>query len=283
MSASLASQARIVNAFVPRRRRGAELFLLVLALIVGVGAYALVGIGTKGRVPADIFEYGGGMVALAAVAHIVVRMKAPYADPVLLPAVVALNGIGLAMIHRIDIGRVAAVPDSHTYATQQLMWTAVSVVGFVATLIVIRDHRRLQAFTYTLGFAGIVLLLLPLAPGLGVDINGARIWIHISSFSIQPGEFAKICLAIFFAGYLVLKRDALALAGHRFIGIDLPRGRDLGPILLMWLVSLGILVFQNDLGSSLMFFGLFVVLLYVATERPSWLVVGSGLFLIGAY
>jgi cell division protein FtsW (lipid II flippase) len=134
-----------------------------------------------------------------------------------------------------------------------------------------------------MGLVGIVLLLLPLAPGLGVDINGARIWIRVLGFSFQPGEIAKICLALFFAGYLVVKRDALALAGRRFAGVDLPRGRDLGPILLMWLVSLGILVFQDDLGSSLLFFGLFVVLLYVATERASWLFVGLALFSLGAY
>lgn len=278
-----AAQGRFVSTFVPRKRRGVELMLLVLALILGVGAYALVGIGTDGRVPTDIVGYGSGLVVLALVAHVAVRVKAPYADPVLLPCVVALNGIGLAMIRRIDIGRLAQDPKSHTYASQQLIWTAISVVGFVLTLVVVRDHRRLQAFTFTMGLAGLVLLLLPLMPLLGVNINGARIWISLGSLSFQPGEVAKICLAIFFAGYLVVKRDALALAGRRFAGIDLPRGRDLGPIVLMWLISLGILVFEDDLGSSLLFFGLFVVLLYVATERASWLVVGFVLFGAGAY
>jgi cell division protein FtsW (lipid II flippase) len=128
-----------------------------------------------------------------------------------------------------------------------------------------------------------LLLLLPLVPGLGVSINGSQIWIRAGGYSFQPGEIAKILLAISFASYLVLKREALALAGRRFIGIDLPRGRDLGPILLVWLVSLGVLVFEDDLGSSLLFFGLFVVLLYVATERPSWLIVGLLLFAAGAY
>ena len=133
------------------------------------------------------------------------------------------------------------------------------------------------------GWLAIVLLLLPLVPGLGTTINGARIWISVGPFSFQPGEVAKMLLVIAFAGYLVLHRDALALAGRRVLFIDLPRGRDLGPILLMWLVSLGVLVFQRDLGSSLLFFGLFVVMLYVATERAGWLVVGGGLFLGGAY
>jgi cell division protein FtsW (lipid II flippase) len=283
VSVTFPSTGRFASAFAPRKRRGAELFLLILALVAGVGAYALVGLGVNDEVPADIVSYGGGMVGLAVVAHVAVRIWAPYADPVLLPSVVALNGIGLAMIYRIDLGRVAINPDNHEYAPAQLMWTALSVIGFVATLVVIRDHRRLQAFTYTMGFAGLLLLVLPLIPGIGVNINGARIWIQVGNLSFQPGEIAKICLAIFFAGYLVVKRDALALAGRRFLGVDLPRGRDLGPILLMWLISLGVLVFQRDLGSSLLFFGLFVVLLYVATERASWLVVGGVLFVAGAY
>jgi cell division protein FtsW (lipid II flippase) len=244
---------------------------------VGVSSYALVGLGRDGEVPTDIVEYGGFLVLAGVVCHIAVRMLAPYADPVLLPAVVALNGIGLAMIRRIDLGS-----NTH-FGRQQLLWAGISVVGFVATLLVVRDHRRLQSFTYTMGFVGIALLLLPLFPLIGANIHGARIWIHVGSLSFQPGEVAKIALAIFFSGYLVVKRDALALAGRRFLGVDLPRGRDLGPILLMWLISLGVLVFQRDLGSSLLFFGLFVVLLYVATERPSWLAVGALLFVAGAY
>jgi cell division protein FtsW (lipid II flippase) len=277
MSAAMTTSSRIVSSFVPRKRRGAELFLLVLALVVGVSSYALVGLGRDGQVPTDIIEYGGFLVLAGIGCHLAVRVFAPYADPVLLPAVIALNGIGLAMIRRIDLA------SNTSFASKQLIWAGISVAGFVGTLAVIRDHRRLQAFTYTMGFAGIVLLVLPLVPVIGANIHGARIWVQVGGLSFQPGEIAKICLAIFFAGYLVVKRDALALAGRRFMGIDLPRGRDLGPILLMWLISLGVLVFQRDLGSSLLFFGLFVVLLYVATERPSWLAVGALLFTAGAY
>src|SRR4029078_10121656 len=138
-------------------------------------------------------------------------------------------------------------------------------------------------FTYTSGLAAIVLLLLPLVPGLGTEINGAQIWINVGPLSFQPGEVAKLLLVVTFAGYLVLHRDALALAGRRVLFVDLPRGRDLGPILAMWLLSRGILVFQRDLGSSLLFFGLFLVMLYVATERPGWLVVGGAMFLAGGY
>src|SRR6478735_4755121 len=268
--------------FVHRRRRGAELFLLILALLVGIGAYAAVGLGVEGKVPADIVGYGGWLALLVIGCHVVVRFVAPYADPVLLPVVAALNGLGLAVIHRLDLayedaGRRAG------FAQQQLVWMTLGVVLFMITLIVLRDHRVLQRFTYTTGLAAIVLLLMPMLPGIGATINGARIWIHLGPFSFQPGEVAKVLLVITFAGYLVLHRDALALAGRRIAMVDLPRGRDLGPILAMWLVSLGILVFQHDLGSSLLFFGLFLIMLYVATERAGWLVVGGGLFIAGSY
>ncbi len=263
--------------FVHRRRRGAELFLLVLALAVGVGAYAAVGLGVEGRVPADIVGYGGWLAALVVAAHVVVRLVAPYADPVLLPVVAALNGLGLAVIYRLDLA------EDTTFARQQLTWMTLGVLLFVGALVILRDHRLLTRFTYTFGLTAIGLLLLPLVPGVGKTINGARIWIGVGPFSFQPGEVAKVLLVVAFAGYLVLHRDALALAGRRVLFVDLPRGRDLGPILAMWLVSLGILVFQRDLGSSLLFFGLFLIMLYVATERPGWLVVGSGLFLAGAF
>jgi len=273
----MAQQSGALMQFVHRRRRGAELFLLILALIVGVGGYAAVGLGVKGKVPADIVSYGGWLAALIVVAHITVRLVAPYADPVLLPIVAALNGLGLAVIHRIDLAT------DHHYARQQLIWMTLGVGLFVATLVLLRDHRTLQRFTYTSGLLAILLLLLPMAPGIGKTVNGARIWIHVGSMSFQPGEIAKVLLVVTFAGYLVLHRDALALAGRRVAMVDLPRGRDLGPILVMWVVSLGILVFQRDLGSSLLFFGLFLIMLYVATERPGWLVVGATLFIAGSY
>jgi cell division protein FtsW (lipid II flippase) len=268
--------------FVHRRRRGAELFLLILALAVGLGAYAAVGIGVEGEIPADMVGYGSWLAGLTIVAHIAIRFVAPYADPVLLPVVAALNGLGLAVIHRLDLAYEAA-DRAAGFAPQQLTWMTLGVGLFVVTLVVLRDHRTLMRFTYTSGLAAILLLLLPLVPGVGKTINGARIWIGVGPFSFQPGEVAKVLLVVAFAGYLVLHRDALALAGRRILVVDLPRGRDLGPILGMWLISLGILVFQRDLGSSLLFFGLFLVMLYVATERPGWLVVGGTLFAAGAF
>ena len=269
-------QGSMLMGFVHRRRRGAEFLLLVLALAVGVGAYAAVGLGVDGAVPTNIIGYGGWLAALTIAAHITIRLVAPYADPVLLPMVAALNGLGLAVIYRLDL------EDGTSFAQRQLTWMTVGVVLFIGTLVILRDHRTLTRFTYTAGLGAILLLLLPMVPGVGKTINGARIWINVGPLSFQPGEVAKVLLVIAFAGYLVQHRDALALAGRRLLVVDMPRGRDLGPIAAMWLISLGILVFQKDLGSSLLFFGLFLIMLYVATERPGWLVVGATMFFAGA-
>ena len=273
---------------IPRTRRGVELFLLIIAVVVSVGAYVNIGITVQDKVPASTGYYAAGIGLLALIAHLALRYRAPYADPVLLPCAVLLNGLGVAMIHRLDLGLATAAEAAGRTpkapaAPQQITWTAVGIILFLVVILVIRDHRRLQALTYTAGLAGLVLLILPLIPGLGVNLNGARIWVHLAGMSFQPGEFAKLCLVVFFAGYLVVKRDVLTLAGHRFLGLDLPRARDLGPILIAWAVSLGVLVFESDLGSSLLFFGLFLFLLYVSTERAGWLIIGGLLFVGGAY
>lgn len=263
--------------FVHRQRRGAELVLLVISLAVGIGAYAAVGAGVDGTVPADLYEYGGWLVVLILAAHVAIRLRAPYADPVILPVISALNGIGLAEIHRINLAQPQTAPP----AASQLTWMTIGVALFIAVLFGLRDHRRLQTLTYTSGLVAVLLLLTPLLPGIGTSVYGARIWIRLAGMSFQPGEAAKVLLVIAFAGYLVMHRDALALAGRRLLFIDLPRGRDLGPILAMWLVSLGILIFQNDIGQSLLFFGIFVVMLFIATERPGWLVVGGLMAAVG--
>ena len=262
----------------PRRRRGTELFMLAFAVLVALAAYAAVSVASQGALPAELARLGAGLAGLVLLAHLLVRWLAPYADPLLLPAVTLFNGLGLVLINRLD-----PVVPGEPLAPTQLLWSAVGVAGFAAVLLVIRDHRKLQRYTYTAGFLGIVLLLLPLVPGLGVEINGARIWIRAAGFSFQPGELAKLALMVFFAGYLVAKRDVLALASKRVLGLDLPRGRDLGPVLLAWVASLAVLVFERDLGTSLLFFGVFVMMIYVATERLSWLLIGVGLFAGGAY
>jgi cell division protein FtsW (lipid II flippase) len=270
-----------------RNPRNVELFLLVFSLVIAMAAYASVGIAHDGKLPAGMVGYGGGLAVLFIAAHLALRRFAPDADPLLLPCVTMINGLGLAMIHRIDLalGDRAAQSggDYAPAAPPQLTWTAVGVILFIAVLVVVRDHRILQRFTYTAMLGGLVLLLLPLLPVIGTTINGARIWIHLAGFSFQPGELAKLALLVFFAGYLVIKRDVLALASRRVAGIDLPRGRDLGPIIVAWAASLAVLVFERDLGTSLLFFGAFVALLYVATERLSWLLIGIALFLSGSF
>jgi cell division protein FtsW (lipid II flippase) len=270
-----------------RNPRNVELFLLVFSLVIAMSAYASVGIAHDGKLPAGMVGYGGGLAVLFVAAHLALRRFAPDADPLLLPCVTMINGLGLAMIHRIDLAlgdrAAASGSDYAPAAPPQLTWTAVGVISFIAVLVVVRDHRILQRFTYTAMLAGLVLLLLPLLPVIGTTINGARIWIHLAGFSFQPGELAKLALLVFFAGYLVIKRDVLALASRRVAGIDLPRGRDLGPIIVAWAASLAVLVFERDLGTSLLFFGAFVALLYVATERLSWLLIGIALFLSGSF
>lgn len=249
-------------------RRNTELAMLVFAVLIPVFAYVNVGLAKDGSVPAGVLGYSLGLGLLAGVAHLVVRKWAPYADPLMLPIATLLNGMGLIFIWRLDqepsLGKAMA--------PNQLMWSTLGVAFFLAILIFLKDHRVLQRYTY---ISMVVALILLVAPVFFPGVNGAKIWITIPGLgSLQPGEFAKIIIAIFFAGYLMVKRDALALASRRFMGLYLPRGRDLGPILVIWALSLMILVFETDLGTSLLFFGLFVVMLYVATERTSWIVFG---------
>jgi cell division protein FtsW (lipid II flippase) len=256
-------------------RRGTELALLALAIAIALFAYADVGMTLGGRLPAGLLTCAAGLVAIATAGHLAVRRFAAHADPLLLPLATLLNGIGLVVIWRLDQSkRLQASPTFVEAAPRQLLYSAMGMLLFVLVVVFLRDHRVLQRYTYISMAAAVGLLLLPLVPGLGLNVFGARIWISVAGFTIQPAEFAKIVIAVFFAGYLVVKRDALALAGRRFMGVALPRGRDLGPILAVWAVSVLILVFETDLGTSLLFFGMFVVMLYVATERTSWIVFG---------
>ena len=264
-----------------RKGRASEFGLLVLALAIGISAYAIVSLVMEGTLPANFYLLTGGMTGLSVALHLLVRWRAPYADPTLVPIAVALNGLGLAMIHRVDLGQQLKGASSEL-ASRQLGWTAVGMAGAVLLLFVLKDHRTLRRNTYTAMIAGLVLILLPLVPGLGKEINGSRVWVGIGPFSLQPAEFAKIAFAVFFAGYLVSNRDTLTLAGRKLLGLQLPRSRDLGPIMVVWLVSIVIMVFEKDLGMSLLFFGLFVAMIYVATERVSWVVIGLVLVGIGA-
>ncbi|MEU0448207.1 FtsW/RodA/SpoVE family cell cycle protein [Streptomyces tendae] len=256
------------------RRRGIELALIVMAVLLSVFGYCNVGLAQQGALPPGAAGYGAGLGVLALVAHLAVRLRAPYADPLLLPIGVLLNGLGLVLIYRLDL----ETPGDRAAPTQ-LVWSTLGVALFIVVVLLLRDHRVLQRYAYVCVAAALALLTVPI---FFPAVNGARIWIRIEGFSIQPGEFAKVLLAVFFAAYLAANRSALAYAGRRVWRLQLPTGRVLGPILAVWLVSVGVLVLERDLGTSLLFFGLFVVLLYVATGRTGWIAVGLLLASLGA-
>lgn len=270
--------ATIVS-YTARPRRLIQALLLLLAVAVGVGAYALVGLGRFDELPANLLQVGIGALVLVAVLQIAVMWRAPYADPVILPIVVLLNLLGVTMIESVHAANEIYGLRSSASADRQMLWAVIGVVLCVALLVLLRDHRWLRRYTWISAVAGGVLLLLPLVPVIGSARNGSKIWISVAGFSFQPAELAKIAFAVFFAGYLVARRDTLALAGPKVLGIHLPRWSDFGPILVAWGFAMAVLVFETDLGTSLMFFGLFVVMLYVATDRLSWLVIGAVMFL----
>jgi cell division protein FtsW (lipid II flippase) len=268
-------------------RRNLELLLLVMAWGLGVVGTLQVGWATGEGLHPRFWVTSAVVGGLAFIAHLIVRWRVPYADPLLLPIATLLTILGLVMIYRLDVAaaqraeRIGVTPPSPD-VYNQLTWYAVATVLFVLVLLVIRDHRVLQRYTYTAGLIGLILLILPLMPVIGATVNGATLWVRVGGLTFQPAELAKILLTIFFAGYLVVTRDSLALVRTRFLGMGLPRPRDLGPIIVAWALSLGVLIFERDLGTSLLFFGLFVAMLYIATQRRSWIVLGAGLFAIGA-
>lgn len=199
----------------------------------------------------------------------------PYANQALLTCMFMLSAIGVLMIARID-------RESNTdVATRQLLWMVIALICYDLFIIFMHDYRILRRFSYVSMVVGLALLLSPMLPGLGREIGGARIWIGIGSYQLQPGEFAKLFIAFFFAAYLFNHRDQLAVGGKKILGLQLPRFKDLGPIIIVWLASMGVLVLQSDLGTSLMFFAMFVAMLYVATDRPSWIIIGFIAFAAG--
>ncbi len=270
----------------PQKQRNRELVLLLFALVVAGASIVLVQLATKGSVQPTFLVLAGVLAALTIALHIVLRFRAPDADPFVVPIATLLTGLGIAEIYRIDIhwvdvGEVTA--GWGETSMRQVAWAAISLVATIVLVIALRNYRVLFRYTYIFGLAGLLLLLLPFVPGLGSDAN-ADVWVSIAGiFSFQPGELAKICLAIFFAGYLVRTRESLVSAGHRFLGMTWPRARELGPLLVLWLLSLGIIVLQRDLGTGLLIFGMFVAMLYVATGKTSWVVIGLVLAGGGAF
>ncbi|WP_369405688.1 FtsW/RodA/SpoVE family cell cycle protein [Streptacidiphilus anmyonensis] len=255
--------------------------MLLAAVTVSAGAYAAAELALHGALPSSFATVCGGLGGLALGAHLAVRRWARHADPLILPIVVLLTGLGLAMIHRLDVtyALVSADPAQRVpEAPPQVQWTVMAVVLFAVALVVVKHHRVLQRYTY-LTMAGSLVLLM--APAFFPAVNGAKRWISLGPAHVEPDEFAKIGMIVFFAGYLMANRDALVLVGRRVWGVSLPRMRDLGPLLAVWVVCLLVLVVEVDLGTSLIVFGIFIVMLYVATERAGWVIVGLLLAVVG--
>ena len=255
----------------------AERRLLAGAVVLTMIAYTLLGWSQSAQLPSGTLVYGAAFAVGAVLAHLVVRRLAPDADPVLLPAVFLLNGLGLVLIRRIDYAR----PDD-ALAPDQVLWTFVGLAVFMLTLWLVRSAKQLTRYHYTIGLATIVLLLLPLLPVIGRTINGAQLWVRIGPVGFQPGELAKLGLVVFFAGYLERKRALLSIATHRYGPLMLPEPRHLGPVLGAVVLALAIVIFQRDLGSGLLFFGIAVTMLYIATGRLAYPAIGGVAFAIGA-
>ncbi|MFC7342513.1 FtsW/RodA/SpoVE family cell cycle protein [Saccharopolyspora griseoalba] len=259
-------------------RRGTELFMLVLTAVIVTSALIVVELSQAHTLTRELLFYGLAFLVLYGAAHFAVRYFAPYADPLILPLVALINGVGLVMLHRLDLAPVVGAP----YTPKQILYTTLGVVMFGLVLWLVKDHRTLAQYGYTCGFVGLALLALPgVLPASISEANGAKLWINLGFMSIQPGEFAKILLLIFFASFLVSKRELFTTAGKRFLGVDWPRPRDLGPVLFAWVLSIGVVVLEKDLGTSLLFFGIVLVMIYIATERAVWVGLGLSLFAIG--
>lgn len=254
--------------------RKKELWLLILAGILTVIALVSMELGQGYEATSDIFWILGGFIVVFGVAHLTMSMVAPHADQVILPVVAALNGLGLVMIYRLDMAQ------DQNLVRNQVLWTMLSVAIFVAVLVLLRDHRSLSKYAYILGIIGLLLQAMPLFWRSGINAD-ADIWIQIGPFTVQPGEFAKILLLIFIAQLLVNKRSLFNVAGKRFLGLDFPRLRDLGPILAVWGVVMVIIALQNDFGPALVLFCTVLGMLYITTGRASWLVIGFGLMAVG--
>ncbi|WP_026918062.1 FtsW/RodA/SpoVE family cell cycle protein [Gordonia shandongensis] len=258
--------------------RTTELLLLLFAAVVVTGALFIVQ-SAQGEPPSwNIAKYTAAFIVVYGLAHAAIRRFAPHADPLLLPLVSALNGLGLVMIYRIDM-----VPPTSGQADQQMIWTLIGVAVFAGVLIVVRDHRTLSRYAYTLGIGGLIFLVIPaVLPASLSERGGSMNWIAFGPFSVQPSEFSKILIIIFTASFLVSRRDLFTTAGKHFAGMDFPRIRDLGPLLGAWAVAIAVLGFESDLGTSLLIFATALAMLYIATERVSWVAIGLTLFVAGA-
>ena len=262
------------------RSRNLEALLLFFAAGLNAFELAQIQLSIIEKMTVDLFTYWLPPVLFAFVLHMILRRRASEADPLILPIAVALNGLGIAMIYRLDLATIAS-GGAELFAFRQVMWTALAMAFAAMVILYIPSQLFLRRYVYTAMAAGIVLLLLPLLPVIGTTINGATLWISFFGVTFQPGEIAKIALIIFFAGYLVNRKDSLAVVGRKILGVRIPRGRELGPILVIWLASIAVLVLQRDLGTSILYFGLFLVMIYVATGRAFYAGIGVAMLITG--
>ncbi len=265
-----------------RQRRRSELGLLLVAVVVITLAYLLAALGTRDALPANALDFIGVVAALALVVHLANRFLAPEADPVMMPVVLMLNGIGFVMIYRLDASPQIAADAPWHY---QAAWTALGVAAYVVTLFVVRRSRDLERYRYMLVFGALLLLVLPLAPYLGTtseaQLNGVKLWIRLGPVTFQPVEIAKLMLVVFFASYFVEKREMLSLSTRRVGNRLLPDLRPLGPIAVAWVVAILIILLEHDIGFSLLLFIMFITMLWVATGRWTYVVGGLVAFLAG--
>ena len=264
------------------RNRNIELSLILFALGLYAFELAQVQLSTIAKISPELFNFWWPIAALALVFHLVLRFKASEADSLMLPIGLALNTLGVSEIYRIDIAKSLA--GSHDlFGAKQVVWSCVAIAIAILVIWLVPSHLFLRRFIYISMVVGVALLVSPMLPIIGLRINGAQLWVSLGGLTFQPGELAKIALTVFFSGYLVTHRESLAAVGRKVLGIRLPQARDLGPIMLIWLASLLVLVVQRDLGTSLLYFGLFLVMIYVATSRAIYAVVGLGIFGAGAF
>ncbi|MTA27843.1 MAG: FtsW/RodA/SpoVE family cell cycle protein [Actinobacteria bacterium] len=261
-----------VVSFIAERRRATELRLVIFAGVITASAYTLASLGKNSVIPPRILPFLAVLLLVLVSAHIAVRLLAPGADSTLLPVAAMLNGLGYVMIARL----------SERLAGLQTTWTLIGIIAFTATLIVVRRVNDLARFKWTYFAVGAGLLLLPMVPGLGFSSGGARIWVSVGPVNFQPGEFAKIALALFFAAYLAESRELIKNGTWRVGRFMLPEPRDLLPLLAAWGFSVVLMVGQKDLGSSLLFFTLFIVMVWIATEKAAFMTIGLGLFAMSA-
>ena len=253
--------------------RNRELLALVPASLLLTAGFAAIFIQQSDALSDVSLTYGAVFLGLCLAGHLVIRFTLPYADPYLFPLVAVLACFGLVVIYRLD----------EDLAREQAQWFVVGLVVFAATIVFLRDFRVLERYRYTVAAAGLLLLLLPRVPGIGQQVNGAYLGVNLGPISFQPAEFGKIAIVVFLAAYLRDTRQVLVLGARRFLGVTIPPLKHFGPLLVVWGGAMVMLVFIRDLGSSLMFFGGFLALLYVATNRLSFVTIGLAMFGVGAW